>query len=562
MAGIWNVNGIYELNTKKITGKLSFDIGETFKAKIINMKLEDGEILLKMLDGWKFSAHMEKPLDYMPEGLVRFQVLGFEDGKLKLAMVQAKDDTKGESKDDSSIKNVMLKLGIKDNDEMHDLLEKMVKHDMPLTRENISTVKTIMDFSERLKDSPEEADAFIQKFMQSKGIDTASQNGIKTAAVLKDFFNELKNVDADDVVSMLQNDIELTGDNIRSFNRIVNEPQVIYNDIKQLENVNDAEAQQVLNAEENVISEKETPENKTPEKETQALNNTKLQKESASAPKVLEEASEKVIGKRSEEHETIKLAESPEQGAEEAKDSAKVSAKVSEKSEVKANISKTKDEVKSKISPEEAQDSDPKQVKIAAVNNKINSRLKINDTMLQVKDEIAAKTDELKNIVKEFIEQKEDMKPEAFQKILQVFKQNINDFKVLNSISNQYYYMDVPLKLKNDEYQFKLIIKDDRKSEKKIDSSNVKIATSVKTINMGTVNIFLNVKNRNMNIDIKCNESWVQFLNSEKDILTANLSDLGYNTHVNIEKSEEVLDMRSCIDFFDDNTIETIDARA
>lgn len=557
MAGIWNVNGIYELNTKKITGKLSFDIGETFKAKIINMKLESGEILLKMLDGWKFSAHMEKPLDYVPEGLVRFQVLGFEDGKLKLAMVQAKDDTKGENKNDSSINNVMQKLGIKDDDEMHDLLEKMVKHDMPLTRENISTVKTIMDFSEKLKDSPEEADTFIQKFMKSKGIDTASQNGIKTAAVLKDFFNELKNVDVDDVVSMLQNDIELTGDNIRSFNRIVNEPQIIYNDIKQLENVNDAEAQPVLNAEENEISEKETP-----EKETQAINNTKLQKESASAPNVLEEASEKVHEERSEEHETIKLAESPEQGAEEAKDNAKVSVKASEKSEVKADVSKTKDEVKSKMPQEKAQDSDPKQVKTAAVNNKINSRLKINDTMLQVKDEIVAKTDELKNIVKEFIEQKEDMKPEAFQKVMQVFKQNINDFKVLNSISNQYYYMDVPLKLKNDEYEFKLIIKDDRKSERKIDSSNVKIATSVKTINMGTVNIFLNVKNRNMNIDIKCNESWVQFLNGEKDILTANLSDLGYNTHVNIEKSEEVLDMRSCIDFFDDNTIETIDARA
>lgn len=557
MAGIWNVNGIYELNTKKITGKLSFDIGETFKAKIINMKLESGEILLKMLDGWKFSAHMEKPLDYVPEGLVRFQVLGFEDGKLKLAMVQAKDDAKGENKNDSSINNVMQKLSIKDDDEMHDLLEKMVKHDMPLTRENISTVKTIMDFSEKLKDSPEEADTFIQKFMQSKGIDTASQNGIKTAAVLKDFFNELKNVDVDDVVSMLQNDIELTGDNIRSFNRIVNEPQVIYNDIKQLENVNDAEAQPVLNAEENVISEKETP-----EKEAQAINNTKLQKESASATNALEEASEKVHEERSEEHETIKLAESPEQGAEEAKDNAKVSVKASEKSEVKADTSKAKAEVKGKISPEEAQDSDSKQVKTAAVNNKINSRLKINDTMLQVKDEIAAKTDELKNIVKEFIEQKEDMKPEAFQKVMQVFKQNINDFKVLNSISNQYYYMDVPLKLKNDEYEFKLIIKDDRKSERKIDSSNVKIATSVKTINMGTVNIFLNVKNRNMNIDIKCNESWVQFLNSEKDILTANLSDLGYNTHVNIEKSEEVLDMRSCIDFFDDNTIETIDARA
>lgn len=556
MAGIWNINGVYELNTKKITGKLSFDVGETFRAMIMDTKLESGDILLKMLDGWKFSAHMEKPLDYVPEGLVRFQVLGFEDGKLKLAMVQAKDDTSTQGKEDSSIKDILQKLGIKDDDEIQGLLEKMVKHDMPLTRENISTVKTIMDFSQRVKDSPEEADAFIQKYMQSKGIEPDTQSGIKTAAVLKDFFNEIKNVDANDVISMLQNGIELTGENIRSFNRIVNEPETIYKDIKQLKNIDDAEAQ---NTEKNVISE-----------------GAKLPEESTSAPK----ASETL--ETAETTESPKTSEAPKlPGSSEIDESPKApdakevtgSVKASEKGEVKTDVSKTAVEVKSRKAAENktvssettdvdiTSDSDSRQVKTASLNNKNSNKLKMDDTVLQIKDEIAAKTDELKNIVKEFVTQKEDMKPEAFQKVLQVFKQNVNDFKVLNSISNQYYYMDVPLKLKNEEYEFKLIIKDDRKSEKKIDSSNVKIATSVKTINMGTVNIFLNVKNRNMNLDIKCDENWVQFLNREKDILTANLSDLGYNTHVNIEKSEEALDMKSCIDFFDDNTIGTIDAR-
>ena len=74
-----------------------------------------------------------------------------------------------------------------------------------------------------------------------------------------------------------------------------------------------------------------------------------------------------------------------------------------------------------------------------------------------------------------------------------MFNQKLNDVKLFNSISQQYYYLDLPINVKDNEYQFKLIIKDDRKKGKKIDSTNVKIATSIKTINMGTVDAYIKI---------------------------------------------------------------------
>ncbi len=127
-------------------------------------------------------------------------------------------------------------------------------------------------------------------------------------------------------------------------------------------------------------------------------------------------------------------------------------------------------------------------------------------TDILIKDQIKLKTEEIKNMVKEIIENKLNLKPETYEKVMNVFEQKINDLKMFNSISEQYYYLDLPINVKENEYQFKLIIKDDRKKSKKIDSKNVKIATSVKTINMGTVDAYIKINNNNMNIDINCDK--------------------------------------------------------
>ena len=137
----------------------------------------------------------------------------------------------------------------------------------------------------------------------------------------------------------------------------------------------------------------------------------------------------------------------------------------------------------------------------------------------------------------------------------------MNNFKIFNTISNEYYYMDIPMKVNEGEYQCKLIIKDEREKGKKIDSKNVKIATSVKTVNMGVVDAFISVNNRNMNVDIKCGRNWIKVLDSGKDRVLNALSNTGYNVYIKVEEKKEELNLISCREFFDDKNIGAINVR-
>lgn len=107
--------------------------------------------------------------------------------------------------------------------------------------------------------------------------------------------------------------------------------------------------------------------------------------------------------------------------------------------------------------------------------------------------------------------------------ILNIMKSSINDLKLFNKINDQYYCLDVPVNFKENEYPCKLIIKDDRKDGKVIDSTNFKVAVSVKTKKLGTVDAFLNVRNRNIDIQLKCNKNVMNLFviskNKLKDIV-------------------------------------------
>lgn len=99
------------------------------------------------------------------------------------------------------------------------------------------------------------------------------------------------------------------------------------------------------------------------------------------------------------------------------------------------------------------------------------------------------------------------------------------------------------------------------KKGKKIDRRNVKIATSVTTINMGVVDAFISINNMNMNVDIKCKEQWVKILDKGKDRILKALSDIGYNVYVKVEEKSEDLDIVNCREFFNDENIGAINVK-
>nr|DAD54346.1 TPA_exp: hypothetical protein CAETHG_RS11685_1 [Clostridium autoethanogenum DSM 10061] len=186
MPGIWNINSSYNVDNKRVSTKLSFEVGERFSARILDLKKSTGEILLKLLDGWQFSAEIENPVDFLPNKLVRLEVQGFENGKLKLKIVNSQDGEQSGGKD--SIDSFIRESGdLNLSSDDYQLVKSMLKHEIPLTKSNISNIKTTLDFIDKIKNDPNEENEFIDKYLDSRGISPESTEGKFTTSTLKNF---------------------------------------------------------------------------------------------------------------------------------------------------------------------------------------------------------------------------------------------------------------------------------------------------------------------------------------------------------------------------------------
>ncbi len=559
MAGIWNVNSNYNVNTKRIVSKLSFEVGQNFVARIVNLDKLTGEVLLKLLDGWQFSAKLEKGADILPEGLVKFQVEGFEEGTLQLKI--ANTDNKKNNTEKDSIEFLLKSKSINVDKGDYSLLNKMIKHEMPLTKENISNMKTLVDFTDRINQNPEEENAFIDKYMESKNITPDSAKGQEIKKTLKSFFSELKNLGEDDILTLVENNIDLTEKNIKSFNNIFKNGGSVYNEIKDIE-------QGILNA--NVKKESG---------EEQKVNNEKIYVTAEQEKETIENSGEKIIYKdinkdmvKSEnENTTESITENQTETESENESTVKNGIETENKSTVKnktenkaesknEKLNTNENEVKESISNKEIETGDKikEKLKNFVNDNKDNNVEKIAKA---IKEQISEKTQEMKSLIKTVLEQKGDVKSEAYNNIFQVLDKNINDFKVFNSMSNSYYYLDMPLNVDNSEYKCKLMIKDERKKGKKIDSTNVKIAASVATNNMGVVDAYIKVNNFNMDIDIKCDSEWIKTLDKGKERIFKELSDIGYNLNVYVDQKKQEMNIVNCREFFEDNNLGIINTK-
>jgi len=611
LPGIWNINSSYNVNNKRISTKLSFEVGERFSARILDLKKSTGEILLKLLDGWQFSAEVENPVEFLPNKLVRLEVQGFENGKLKLKIVNSQDGEQTGVKDpiDSFIKE-STDLNLSSDD--YKLIKSMLKHEIPLTKSNISNIKTTLDFINKIKNDPSEENEFIDKYLDSRGISPEGTEGKFTTSTLKNFFSQLKQISGDDLLTFLENNMELSEDNIKSFNNVFKKDGTIYNEIKFLgetlsgQNSTNVQTQnQVEGAQDNpkAISEKDqaqvyksgNSDNRAINVPTENIASTQNEKDTASKASTeravlennavlndegldaskLNEILNKIKNSVGEEKIQSQNSEQPSNAKEDisfksVEQQVDIDKDISHKNiEQKASADKSisskdienleqKDTSSTILKFSEKEDS---KVQSPHQNNFVKQN-GMDDIVSQIKEQISIKTNEMKDIIRTVLDQNGDGKNQLNGNIAQVLNSSMNDFKVFNTVSNSYYYMDVPINLNQQDYQCKLMIKDERKKGKKIDSTNVKIVTSVSTENMGTVDAYLSVKNRNMDIDIKCNKEWISlFKKTEKRVLES-LSDIGYNVYVRFDEKKEEMNISTCREFFQDSDIGVINTKA
>lgn len=687
MPGVFNVGNNYNINNKRISSKLTFDTGEKFSGKIIK-KEGSNEATIRLIDGWEFSAEIDGDIDSLDKGLQRFQVEGFEGGKLKLKLIGK--NVNGEETSQSELKEILSKLGLKKEDIQ--LVKSMIKFEIPLTKENIREIKGLIQFLDKIQGDPKEIEEFVNKYLIGKGISESSEEGIKINNILKEFLSEFKTLSKEDILLFFENDIEFTKENIKGYNDIFkgkeniskllddissslskSKEEILTNEVmsnsakekitqevseenlnfKMDGNIKKSEVQEDLG--EALTPKLDVQENNEKESNTNnKLANDVYQKRDILSSKVSVLSLLRSLSGQNEDLINISLKDilnnrrmeftsnefdrtlnsinslKPEEfismikdtifqfneiGAKDIVDDfnnylnksnnealgiigaldlskgelekvlssimgkgitlteeeffklkdiinlkhqeiTEVELNNTDKSITKENLENLNNDISGKVSQEvngNKEQINPNNILSKNLNNNI-------PTKNLVESSLNKGAEENKEIIKDIIS---NIKGDSIvsEKVLDIIKNNINNIKIFNKISSEYYYADIPVNIREREYPCKIIVKDNRKEGKRIDSTNVKMVITIDTKTLGIVDGYMKVLDKKIDIDLKCEEKFVKIIDIAKTKLVNNIKDLGFLVEVKVSKKEEEVSLTTCREFFSSASGISIDRR-
>ena len=572
------------IRTQKIGFKGNYDFkqGDTLKGIVVKHDAESNEVTIKLTNGMEIEAEIQGDVE-LKGGILKFEVTEFKDNTLFLKLSDNKADViQGEAskKITDEIMNFIIKEGLKKED--YNMLKAMVKYNIPLTRENITTVKSVLEFSGKMNNNPQEIKSFINTYLNSRDIVVNSREGLQIAQKLYEFFKAFSKADLQEVLLFLENNIEFTKENLDSFNKLFNSENTME---KVIDAVNE-EIGKAIAIEDELLSENTVEQSlkqitlKNGDEYTGKGKGTEvgktimatLVKESSKSHSINDNIVKDIIKNHSitddDAKEIIKLMRND-------------SNYVMSKKTLKENILKhtgrevVLNDVEAKsleaiINKEVIKDKDinfikslfnnieSKQISVAKELESNDIRENIFNISKNLAKNVTEKSEGAKEVIRNIISSLKESNGNSKQ-ILNIMKSSINDLKLFNKINDQYYCLDIPVNFKENEYPCKLIIKDDRKNGKVIDSTNFKVAVSVKTVKLGTVDALLDVKNRNIDIQLKCDKNVMNLFVISKDKLKDIVESSGFSTKIEVVERTEKLQLLSCREFFNDNNIAVVD---
>ena len=572
------------IRTQKIGFKGNYDFkqGDTLKGIVVKHDAESNEVTIKLTNGMEIEAEIQGDVE-LKGGILKFEVTEFKDNTLFLKLSDNKADViQGEAskKITDEIMNFIIKEGLKKED--YNMLKAMVKYNIPLTRENITTVKSVLEFSGKMNNNPQEIKSFINTYLNSRDIVVNSREGLQIAQKLYEFFKAFSKADLQEVLLFLENNIEFTKENLDSFNKLFNSENAME---KVIDAVNE-EIGKAIAIEDELLSENTVEQSlkqitlKNGDEYTGKGKGTEvgktimatLVKESSKSHSINDNIVKDIIKNHSitddDAKEIIKLMRND-------------SNYVMSKETLKENILKhtgrevVLNDVEAKsleaiINKEVIKDKDinfikslfnnieSKQISVAKELESNEIRENIFNISKNLAKNVTEKSEGAKEVIRNIISNLKEGNGNSAQ-ILNIMKSSINDLKLFNKINDQYYCLDVPVNFKENEYPCKLIIKDHRKNGKVIDSTNFKVAVSVKTVKLGTVDALLDVKNRNIDIQLKCDKNVMNLFVISKDKLKDIVESSGFSTKIEVVERTEKLQLLSCREFFNDNNIAVVD---
>ena len=597
------------IRTQKIGFKGNYDFkqGDTLKGIVVKHDAESNEVTIKLTNGMEIEAEIQGDVE-LKGGILKFEVTEFKDNTLFLKLSDNKADViQGEAskKITDEIMNFIIKEGLKKED--YNMLKAMVKYNIPLTRENITTVKSVLEFSGKMNNNPQEIKSFINTYLNSRDIVVNSREGLQIAQKLYEFFKAFSKADLQEVLLFLENNIEFTKENLDSFNKLFNSENTME---KVIDAVNE-EIGKAIAIEDELLSENTVEQSlkqitlKNGDEYTGKGKGTEvgktimatLVKESSKSHSINDNIVKDIIKNHSitddDAKEIIKLMKNDSNYVmsketlkdDDAKEIIKLmrndSNYVMSKKTLKENILKhtgrevVLNDVEAKsleaiINKEVIKDKDinfikslfnnieSKQISVAKELESNDIRENIFNISKNLAKNVTEKSEGAKEVIRNIISSLKESNGNSTQ-ILNIMKSSINDLKLFNKINDQYYCLDIPVNFKENEYPCKLIIKDDRKNGKVIDSTNFKVAVSVKTVKLGTVDALLDVKNRNIDIQLKCDKSVMNLFVISKNKLKDIVESSGFSAKIEVIEKTEELKLLSCREFFNDNNIAVVD---
>ncbi|MEW8994782.1 hypothetical protein [Clostridium sp.] len=544
MSNVWKINMVQNYTTKDDFNKLTFKKGDSFSARILRLEGSATDVIIKLLDGRVFPARVDGEIlqENLDDYMFKFQLDGFEGGKFLLKILESNVIDNLENNVDTAIKDLLMEELLKNLDfpvgkEDVPILKSMLKNNIPITEENLLEIKGLKEFIDQSNNSPKELNKFIDKYIEAKGIQNNSPEAEQIKSTLGKVLNEIKNLKIDDIFVMKALDIKLNEDSIKAFSKVVSNQYSVLPEIEETANV---------------IKEQITGNvNKDSQGEVSANKNSTFQE------------GDKVVYSEKDKSQTMASIKESIENKEAILSSEKLINKEGKSSSDIVNertigIISDEDDLQGKVVSKGKEEVDS--------SNKLFKQLK-SDTMIDksitstmVKEELREKISLIKNNLMEIIKlsQKD---PSTFSNVVQNLDTKFQEFKMFNTINNNYYFLNVPMDMKDKEYDCKLIIKDERSKGKKLDTENIKIAASVATVNMEKVDAYLTVNKNSATIEIESEATYVKLLEKFKGKLINDLMDSKYMFNIFIREKKHDFSFSNCRSFFEDDDFTTINTR-
>ncbi|MFX0549944.1 hypothetical protein ACOAKC_11520 [Hathewaya histolytica] len=582
MDKILDVSSVKYIDKKKFKTKLFFTQGQKFYAKLCGVDKETGEITLKLANGSEFKAEVLENLERMEGDILRFTVEGLSDGKLKLKLSEIVE----KEEEINPFENILAELGLEDNEENVELLSKMLKHNITLTKDNIAEMKNILNLKEKIQVEEEE---FLKLILDKSDIDLQSDKGEISYKILKDCFKDLRTCDLDSIMFFKENNLELNKENIEGIKYIIENDNVLSNELekiilhfedildssrgvdfkeidsktinlKQELNLGDLDNIQLINTGANAENKENNIE----------LKHSNMQRANVEDASILD-LNKKYIGDNTEikENNTSndKVLLEGEGHIEFLKEKS-ISSLEEKNLNTKNNIDILKGYLKA-VGDKTLYEYVEKKINLLAKDTENNivdaSNENLSDDIKalislgkNLKEDISKNIDIIKTNIKSIIKLTESNLIFQDKTNLEHVKIPINNLKILNSIYNEYYYLDFPLKVIENEYPFKLIIKNKNNQNKTIYPKDIKIVASIKTLNMGPIDNYITIKDNHLDLKIKVNNSFKNVLNKFKYRLVNSLNDMGYKSNIVIQEIEKEISLTNSCEFFEDPSFSSI----